>query len=40
VSEDDAHRSNNDNRLVGAFAVKPRAISLALPLQQQFATRC
>jgi len=33
MSEDDAHRSNND----GALAVKRHAISLALLLQQQFA---
>jgi hypothetical protein len=35
MSEDDAHRSNND----GALAVKRHAISLALLLQQQFATQ-
>jgi hypothetical protein len=27
VSEDDAHRGNNDDRSVGGFAVKPRAPS-------------
>jgi hypothetical protein len=30
VSEDDAHRGNNDDRSVGAFAVKPRAFGAPL----------
>ena len=30
VSEDDAHRGNNDDRSVGAFAVKPRAYGAPL----------
>jgi hypothetical protein len=30
VSEDDAHRGNNDDRSVGAFAVKRRAFGAPL----------
>jgi len=30
ASEDDAHRGNNDDRSVGAFAVKPRAFGAPL----------
>jgi hypothetical protein len=30
VSEDDAHRSNNNVRSVGAFPVKPRAFGVPL----------
>jgi hypothetical protein len=39
VSEHDAHRGNNDDRSVGAFAVKPRAFGAPLCVPRSWPRR-